>query len=128
MCIHNSLPHRDKISMSSLPLSVHVGEQAIARKSRKTFTSVSSLKDELLCSGTQEVVRNNWAGNHSESSSGSSPIKKRSSLMILCSNEKWYRFSFLFSIKRKPGICVLYTCSPFKAIVINFGLRVSRAI
>lgn len=80
--------------MRSRPLRVHVGEQAIAKKSRKTLTNVSSLNDELLCSDTHEVVRSSWAGSHSESSSGSSPIKKRSSLMILCTNEKLHDFSF----------------------------------
>lgn len=70
--------------MSNRPFKVHVGEQAIAKNSRNTLTNVSSLNDEPLCTDTHDVVRNSWAGNQSESSSGSSPIKNRSSLMILC--------------------------------------------
>lgn len=69
---HKFLPHFDKISMSKRPFNVHVGEHAIAKIIRKTFTIVSSLTDDP-CAVMLDVARSNCAGNHNESSSGSIP-------------------------------------------------------
>lgn len=68
------------------------GEQAMDKNKRKMFTRVSSVADDP-CTSTDEVVRNNCAGSHSESSSGSIPIEKRSSLMT--------RYSFIKNTQKK---------------------------
>lgn len=59
---------------------MHDGEQAIDRNRRKMFTRVSSVAHDP-CTNTDEVVRKSCAGNHNESSSGSIPTEKRSSLI-----------------------------------------------
>lgn len=62
-------------------MSVHDGEQAIDKNSRRMLTSVSSDADEPWPT-IDDVVRSNCAGSHSESSSGSIPSEKRSSLIM----------------------------------------------
>lgn len=66
-------PQRLRISISRRPFSVQVGEQAMARNRRSTLTSVSSWKALVVCTATELVVRSSWAGNHTESFSGSRP-------------------------------------------------------
>lgn len=82
------LPHLERISISSLPFSVHDGEQAIDKNNRKILTRVSSDAD-VPCPRTDDVVRNNCAGNHSESSSGSIPSENRSSFITRYDCTKW---------------------------------------